>query len=269
MPRAPKLRTSHRHGGPMTDENRALAARLAAALRPLGEPIGIVFLREADPCLVPAFIAPRPVPNAAGRTGSVPAGCVFWMRAQDASFYTVGADHANCSVGSLTHGLLSLAEAGERDDVKNAIESGWMTALELSALPQVRETPARIVYGPLASLPHAPDVVLLRISALALMTLKDAFPELRIEGKPQCHIVAIAKESAEPAASVGCALSRARTGMRSDEVTCALPGAKLAAIVTALEAAAALDRDMARYASNDMRRFPAPEVRSTRGDTSR
>ena len=253
----------------MADEHRALAARLVAALRPSGEPIGIAFLREADACLVPAFIAPRPVPNAAGRTGSVPAGCVFWMRAQDASFYTVGADHANCSVGSLTHGLLSRAEAAARDDVKHAIEAGWTSALELSALPQVRETPARIVYGPLASLPHAPDVVLLRISALALMTLKDAFPALRIEGKPQCHIVAIAKERQRPAASVGCALSRARTGMGAHEMTCALPGAKLGEIVAALEAAAEVDRHMARYASNDMRRFPAPPVRSTRGDTPR
>lgn len=254
----------------MTDENRAeLAARLSAALRPNGEPIGIAFLREADHCLVPAFAERRPVPNAWGRTGSVPAGCVFWIRAQDASFSTVGADHTNCSVGSFTHGFLSLAEAGERDDVTASIEAGWLSELELSALPQVRETPARVVYGPLASLPHAPDVVLLRISALALMTLKDAFPGLRIEGKPQCHIVAIAKESAEPAASVGCTLSRARTGMRSDELTCALPGSRLAEIVTALEAAAELDRNMARYASADMKRFSASEARPTRGGPAR
>ena len=53
-----------------------------------------------------------------------------------------------------------------------------------------------------------------------LMILKDAFPSLRIEGKPQCHIIAIAMESGEIAASVGSALSRARTGMRSDELTC-------------------------------------------------
>ena len=45
------------------------------------------------------------------------------------------------------------------------------------------------------------------------MVLSDAVPGLRIEGKPQCHIVAIAKEQGEVAASVGCALSRVRTGM--------------------------------------------------------
>jgi uncharacterized protein (DUF169 family) len=87
------------------------------------------------------------------------------------------------------------------------------------------------------------------------MTLVDALPALRIEGKPQCHVIAIAKERGEAAASVGCALSRARTGMRADEMTCALPAARLGAIVAALEAATALDRAMARYASADAKRF--------------
>ena len=44
------------------------------------------------------------------------------------------------------------------------------------------------------------------------MTLRDTFPEMPIEGKPQCHIVAMAKEQGQVAASVGCALSRTRTG---------------------------------------------------------
>jgi uncharacterized protein (DUF169 family) len=98
-------------------------------------------------------------------------------------------------------------------------------------------------------------VILLRISALALMVLRDALPSLHIEGKPQCHIIAIAKESGEVAVSVGCALSRARTGMTSEEMTCALPAAKLPNLVAAIEATAELDRAMARYASEDARRF--------------
>ena len=73
------------------------------------------------------------------------------------------------------------------------------------------------------------------------MTLKDALPDLRIEGKPQCHIIAIAKEHGQVAASVGCALSRARTGMRPEEMTCAIPGGRLADVVEALEGAVTLD----------------------------
>ena len=46
-------------------------------------------------------------------------------------------------------------------------------------------------------------------------------------------------------------LSRART----EEMTCALPAASLGEIVADIEAAAELDRAMARYASADARRL--------------
>jgi len=43
--------------------------------------------------------------------------------------------------------------------------------------------------------------------------------------------------------------------MTSEEMTCALPAAKLPSLVAAIEDAAELDRAMARYASEDARRF--------------
>ena len=235
----------------------ALGTRLAAALRPVAEPIGIAFLASDPEAQAAPFSGPSAAPNAAGRTGAVPAGCVFWMKAAHRSFSTVASDHANCSVGSYTHGFLTLAEAAAKDDVAAVLGSGWVTAAAVQAVPHLRERPNRIVYGPLAQMTAAPDVVLVRITGLGLMTLKDAFPALRIEGKPQCHIIAVAKESAELAVSVGCALSRARTGMGPEEMTCALPAARLGEIVTDLEAAAELDRALARYASADAKRFPS------------
>jgi uncharacterized protein (DUF169 family) len=177
------------------------------------------------------------------------------MKATAGVFATVAADHANCSVGSYTHGFLGLADAAATDDVAAILAAAWVDAAAMASLPHVADRPAQIVYGPLATMPVAPDVVLLRIPALALMILRDAFPGMRIEGKPQCHIIAIAKEQGEVAASVGCALSRARTGMTSEEMTCALPAAKLASLMDAIEAAADLDRAMARYASEDAKRF--------------
>jgi uncharacterized protein (DUF169 family) len=167
----------------------------------------------------------------------------------------VASDHANCSVGSFTHGFLTLEEAAAKDDVCAVLESGWVDVASVQALPRIAQKPDTVVYGPLASTLLAPDVVLLRINGFALMTLKDAIPSLRIEGKPQCHIVAIAKEHGEVAASVGCALSRARTGMRPEEMTCAIPGARLAEVVAAVEAAVTLDRMMASYAAADAKRF--------------
>jgi len=184
----------------------------------------------------------------------VPAGCVFWIEAMTRTFSTAPADHGNCSVGSLTHGLISFAEAAKRDDVAAVLASGWVTPEAAMKIPTVQQRPAAIVYGPLARAGEF-DVVLIRVDGLGLMTLKDALSDLVIEGKPQCHVIAIAKERGVPAASVGCALSRARTGMKAEEVICALPAARLDEIVSAIETTHALNRGIARYAAADAQRF--------------
>jgi len=127
-------------------------------------------------------------------------------------------------------------ETPTKDDVGAVLEVGWVDQAAVMSLPHVAEGPESVVYGPLADGRTPPDVVLLRINGLGLMTLKDAFPEMPIEGKPQCHIVAVAKDQNVVAASVGCALSRSRTGMRSEEMTCVLPGRRLPEVVETLEA---------------------------------
>jgi uncharacterized protein (DUF169 family) len=232
----------------------ALAERLTAVLKLAAPPVALAF-RSRDDRSAEQLDAPVAAPNEHGRTGRAPAGCVFWMKAVDRVFATVAEDHANCSVGSFTHGFLSLEEAAGRDDVEAVLAAGWASASDLETLPHLSEKPHSVVYGPLATIALEPDVVLIRINGLALMTLKDAFPKLAVEGKPQCHIIPLAKEFGEPVASVGCALSRARTGLRADEMTCALPASRLSEIVDRLEEAAALDRAMARYAASDAKRF--------------
>jgi uncharacterized protein (DUF169 family) len=67
--------------------------------------------------------------------------------------------------------------------------------------------------------------------------------------------VALAKEQGIPAASVGCALSRQRIGMRPEDMTCALPAAQLESITAAVEKTAGIDATVARYAAEDARRF--------------
>ena len=234
---------------------QALNDRLVAALKPFAAPVAISFHAPGAP--VPAArVEPRyPEPNEHGRTGQVPAGCVFWIHGAEGTFATAAADHANCSVGSYTHGFLTLEEAATKDDVGAVLEAGWVDQAAVMSLPHVAEKPEAVVYGPLAERRTAPDVVLLRINGLGLMTLKDAFPDMPIEGKPQCHIVAMARERNLVAASVGCALSRSRTGMRSEEMTCVIPGRRLAEVVETLEATVGLDRAMASYASADAKRF--------------
>ncbi len=234
---------------------RALSDRLSTALKPTAAPVAISFQQQAQAAPVARLDDVPPAPNEQGRTGQVPAGCVFWMRATTSSFSTTAADHANCSVGSYTHGFLTLEEAASKDDVCAVLESGWVDQAAVMGLPRVAEKPDAVVYGPLAHTSAPPDVVLVRIGGFALMTLKDALPDLRIEGKPQCHIIALAKDHGVVAASVGCALSRARTGMRPEEMTCAIPAHRLGQVVDALEATVGLNRAMASYAAADAKRF--------------
>ena len=231
-----------------------LSDQLSSALGLANQPIAIGF-HEAAPDEVAPFDAPMPAPAADGRTGRVPAGCVFWMHAGDRTFSTVARDHANCSVGSVTHGFVGLGDVMENGDIAALLESGWVDAETAMGIPVVTEQPGSVTYGPLRDTPVDPDVVLLRVTGRQLMVLHDAFPQLRIEGKPQCHIVAIAKEQGEAAASVGCQLSRVRTEMPNSEMTCAVPAAQLPDLLQRLAATAAADNAVARYAADDKARF--------------
>ncbi|HUC36198.1 MAG TPA: DUF169 domain-containing protein [Acidimicrobiales bacterium] len=246
-----RARTRDRAG-----EWRSLSEALSATLHLAVPPIAISF-DQAAPEGARAFDAPLSEPSPDGRSGRVPAGCVFWVHAAERTFTTVPEDHGNCSVGRYTHGLATLEDVAGNGDVATLLESGWVDAAGFGSIPAVSERAEVITYGPLAEATSEPDVVLLRVNGRQLMVLSDAIPGLRIEGKPQCHIVALAKEHREAAASVGCALSRARTGMRPDEMTFAVPGSRLAEVVEAVERTAAVDNTVAKYAAEDARRFAA------------
>jgi uncharacterized protein (DUF169 family) len=233
---------------------RARAATLSDALHLTSPPIAITFA-ESPPADVPAFDGPMPPALPDGRTGRVPAGCVFWIEAATKTFSTVPEDHGNCSVGSVTHGLIPLSEAATRGDVAELLAAGWVTEDMFPQIPAVSERPGAITYGPLGEASADPDVVLLRLNAKQLMVLSDALPGLRVEGKPQCHIVAVAKEQGEVAASVGCALSRARTGMPATEMTCAIPSGQVDDVIDRVQKTATADAAVASYAAADAKRF--------------
>ena len=217
-------------------------------------PIAISFC-DKIPDSVPRFGGSYPESTEDGRTGAVSAGCVFWMKGVERTFSTVPSDHANCSVGSLTHGFISLDEAGSRADVAAISEANWVDPKIFPKIATVKSRAKAVVYGPLADSTGNPDVVFLRLIGKQLMQLHAAIPSLRFEGKPQCHIIGIAKEHGEVTVSVGCMLSRVRTGIPNNEVTCAVPGSKLLQVVEALRESKVADMLVASYASEDSKRF--------------
>jgi uncharacterized protein (DUF169 family) len=232
----------------------SLEGELSALLKLSVPPIGIAFRRQA-PAAPARFGGAMPAPTADGRTGAVPAGCVFWMKATEREFTTVAADHGNCSVGSLTHGFKSLAEAASGADIAALVGAEWVSPEAFPGIPTVKEKPVAVIYGPLASMSVEPDVVFLRLNGKQLMQLHGAVPDLTLQGKPQCHIIPIAKEAGTIAVSSGCMLSRVRTGMANNEVTCAIPAARLGELVAQLKKSQAADLAVAAYASEDAKRF--------------
>jgi len=239
----------------MSTENwQDLAQSLTSKLKLQSPPIAITFAMR-EPEGVSRFGGSMPSPLPDGRTGAVPAGCVFWMKGTERTFSTVAEDHGNCSVGSVTHGFKTLEDVSSNSDVAALLESGWVSMDVVPKIPVVKTRYRHVIYGPLDRTPTDPDVVLIRVNGTQLMILHDALPHLRFEGKPQCHIVAIAKEENQIAASVGCMLSRVRTGMSANEMTCAIPATKLAEVTAALETTCLADGKVATYAAEDSKRF--------------
>ena len=90
-----------------------LADALTASLQLTTPPIAISFGTGLPEGIDP-YEGPKPPPAPDGRTGPVPAGCVFWTKATDRTFSTVASDHANCSVGTLVHGFAESRRAGRQ-----------------------------------------------------------------------------------------------------------------------------------------------------------
>jgi len=231
-----------------------LAEKLTSLLGLSIPPIAITFSSDA-PASIARFNAPMPPPTQDGRTGRVSAGCVFWIKAREYSFTTVPEDHGNCSVGSLTHGFKTFSQAVEGADVAALLESEWVALENLAEIPTVKGNPSFVTYGPLTETQADPDIVFLILNGKQIMTLHGAWPELRFEGKPQCHIIPITKETGDITVSVGCMLSRLRTGMSNNDITCAIPYGEVPNLIDRLGVAKCADLKVAEYASEDAKRF--------------
>jgi uncharacterized protein (DUF169 family) len=240
------------------DNWTALSGSLVQILGLENPPIALTFLDgEVPDAAVPAFDGPMSAPTEDGRTGRVPASCVFWMKSTTSTFSTVSEDHGNCSVGRWVHGFATLDDIAAASDVEMLFSSGWVTSEDVARVEVVPQRPHGIVYGPLSDSTRTPDVVVLRLNPRQMMELADALPGLELSGKPQCQIVARAK-AGQAAVSMGCALSRERTGMAEGELTCAIPAVDLPGIVERLGVVVATDTTVRGYAIADRTRFDTP-----------
>ena len=234
--------------------NGSLSDSLTGLLDLEHAPIAITFHDELPDDGVPRFDEPMSEPTEDGRTGRAAAPCVFWMHAHKRTFDTLAEDHGNCSVGRFTHGFAEAADILDKSDVAALLDVGWVTMEAFAGVAAMARRPKGVRYGPLAQATSDPDLVLLRVSPRQMMEINDAV-EVDWSGKPQCQILPKAAEQGVIAVSMGCALSRARTGMGDDELTVAVPGPRVAELVAALQPVTTADAAVVGYAMADLARF--------------
>jgi uncharacterized protein (DUF169 family) len=195
-------------------------------------------------------------PGTVKRTNApAPASCSYWGRASAGElFYTTADDHHGCAVGSHTHGVpfTETLKAELNTMLGQMFELGYLSPDEVGAIPTRKAKLEVVTYGPLASLPVAPDVVLMRASARAAMLFSEAAHAVGIEPerpalRPACTLLPIVEGAQHAGSSFGCIGNRVYTGLGDGEGWLGLPGSKLEAVVTKLETIVAANQALEAF----------------------
>jgi uncharacterized protein (DUF169 family) len=188
-------------------------------------------------------------------SGPAPAGCRFWQEASTRVFATAPADHANCAIGQYTHNL-AMTPASEKDlgDALRILDSlSYVRAQDIPSIPVLQSRPKYVLYGPLASVPAVPDVVLLFVKAGQTLILSEASWQVEggmppAMGRPACAVVSQAANSARSALSLGCCGARAYLDVLTDDVALyALPGRGLDALAERIAALASANETLTKF----------------------
>jgi uncharacterized protein (DUF169 family) len=207
-------------------------------------------------------------------TGRVPAGCRFWQEAATEVFATSPSDHGLCSIGMFTHNLETTeAEDMDRgDSLKVFADLGYVRPQDVASIPVLEQRPGYVIYGPLASMPSPPDVVLLFGKAGQMLILSEASQQVEgglapAMGRPACAIVPQAFNTGRAALSLGCCGARAYLDVLTDEVALwAIPGPKLDVYVeriTALAKANAVLLTFHQGRRKDVKNGKSPTIRES------
>lgn len=174
-------------------------------------------------------------------SGAAPAGCRFWQEATTQVFATVPKDHNLCSIGMYTHHMMDepRVEDGPRAqiDLQDALkvfgDLGYVRPEDMPFIPVLDRAAKVVVYGPLASIPVTPDVVLLFVKADQTLILSEASQQLEnglppAMGRPACGVIPQAFNTGRTALSLGCCGARAYLDVLTPDVALyAIPGSRL------------------------------------------
>jgi uncharacterized protein (DUF169 family) len=215
-------------------------------------PVAVSFLETAPPA-------------AEKFEGMLPSGCSFWKLASEGRvFYTVGADHFNCPIGSYTHNIsLPESRAHELNDTLEFMTTiGYLRMAEVPEIPRLAETPAFVLYAPLADTPVDPDVVLFWGPPGRVMVLQEAAiragvaGQLNTLGRPTCMVLPAAL-SVGTVASSGCIGNRIYTGLDEAELYVAVPGRDIGLVAEQTAVVRAANATLRQYHEDRKRELTA------------
>jgi uncharacterized protein (DUF169 family) len=188
-------------------------------------------------------------------SGHAPAGCRFWQEAGARVFATSAVDHNLCSIGLYTHNLDMAPEAGADlgDALKVFADLTYVREQDVAAIPVLASKPKHVIYGPLAEIPLAPDVVLLFVQASQTLILSEASQQLEAGlppamGRPACAIIPQALNTGRSALSLGCCGARAYLDVLTDDVALyAVPGATVDAFAERIAALSGANQILTKF----------------------
>jgi uncharacterized protein (DUF169 family) len=213
-------------------------------------------LRLAQPPVAIAFAESVP-PGVAAYSGLSPAGCRFWQEAGSRVFATVPRDHDLCAIGVYTHHMETndSVTTDLQDALKVFGDLGYVRPEDMPFIPVLQRPAKVVVYGPLASIPVPPDVVLLFVKSDQALILSEASQQLEnglppALGRPACAVVPQAFNSGRTALSLGCCGARAYLDVLTPDVALyAIPAAKLEAFTERVAALANANAILTKFHS--------------------
>jgi uncharacterized protein (DUF169 family) len=198
-----------------------------------------------------------PPPGVSGVTSTEPSACTFWRQGEHATFYAAADRHLECGVGTMTMGfeVPEDRQAAAMELVGTMVGMGYLDSAETTHLPMVQAPHQGIVYGPLATFPLEPDVVLAIVSPAQGMVLAEASdsvtlrerPGLPTMGRPACAAVAWSANQGAVTMSLGCIGARTYVEVPDDKAIVVIPGAALDGVAERLGKLAQANRDLSAF----------------------
>jgi uncharacterized protein (DUF169 family) len=223
----------------------------------------VLGLTRPPVALAPVTAAPRGVPMFQGVS---PSSCSFWRHAEQGLFVASDADHMNCPIGAMTMGfeLTPEAKAALEGGMNLMVEVGYIDPKEAEHLPSLPKSTGLVLYGPLASFPIKPEVVLMWLTPSQAMLMREATGDVawksdvssNLFGRPSCSALAVASREGNVALSFGCNGMRTFTGVDSSLMLAAVSGELVDTLAESLERANKAQCSMQKFYDQQQTYFP-------------